>query len=129
MMLKTLGLAVALAALSAAPAFAGTYDECSAPIPPAAIDGSTATLVQVKAAHQDVVTFLKQSDDYQDCLNRVETQAADAAKKDKDNKTGQVDPEIVAEHDRLQKSNQSLKEKVGNEFNAAANAYNAKHPG
>jgi predicted ribosome quality control (RQC) complex YloA/Tae2 family protein len=126
MMLKTFGLAVALATLSAVPAFAG-FDECSAPIPPAAVDGSTATLAQVKAAHQDVVTFLKQSDDYQDCLNRALAEAADAAKKDKDKKP--LDPEIIAQHDRLQKSNQSLKEKVGNEFNAAATAYNAKHPG
>ena len=89
MMFRTLGLAVALATLSAVPAFAA-FDDCSAPIPPASIDGSTATMAQIKSAKQDVLTFLKQSDDYQDCVNHLYSEAVLAAKKDKKD----VDPAL-----------------------------------
>lgn len=123
MMLKTLALAAALTIGLAAPAFA--QSACQEPIAPAAVDGNTATKEQVKAALQDVKTFLKQSDDYQQCL-LVELDAAKlAAKKDKKD----IDPSLPAAVDAKVKANQALKERVGAEFNAAAQAYNAKHPG
>ena len=66
MILKTLGLVAALVGLSVAPALA--QSACQEPIAPAAVDGATATTAQMNGAHDDVVTFIKQSDDYQSCL-------------------------------------------------------------
>jgi hypothetical protein len=123
MFFKTIGLASALLLASAVPSFAESL--CSEPIAPAAIDGSTATGDQIKAALADVKAFLKQSDDYQDCLNREFVAKMDDAKKNK------KDPDPAWDADRKKKieANQALKEKVGAEFNAAGAAYNAKHPG
>jgi len=122
MKLKTLGLAVALVTASAVPALAESA--CMEPIAPAAIDGSTATLDQMKAAQNDVKTFLKQSDDYQVCLFKELSDEKQAALKDKKD----LDPAIEAAVNAKVQANQALKEKVGGEFNAAVNAYNAKHP-
>jgi hypothetical protein len=122
MMLKTLGLAAALAALLASPAMADSL--CQEPIAPAAVDGTTATAAQIHSALLDVKTFLKQSDDYQDCVIHELNAAKDAAKKDKKD----LDPQIQTDADNKIKANQTLKERVGAEFNAAAAAYNAKHP-
>ncbi|MBS0470821.1 MAG: hypothetical protein JSR60_07095 [Proteobacteria bacterium] len=123
MMLKTFGLAVVLMAASGLPAAAASM--CSAPIAPAAIDGSTATKAQLEAGLVDVKTFLKQSDDYQDCLNQEWVAARDAAVKAKTD----LDPAVTADRDAKIHANQALKEKVGAEFNAAAAAYNHAHPG
>jgi len=120
---KTLGLAAALMLGSAVPALAESA--CQEPIAPAAIDGSTATAAQLKAAVGDVKTFLKQSDDYQDCMWNELKAADDKAKKDKKD----PDPQLDADTRAKVAANQKLKEKVGNEYNAAAQAYNAKHPG
>ena len=122
-MLKTLGLVAALVLVSALPAYA--QSACSEPIAPAAVDGSIATTPQMNAAHDDVVTFLKQSDDYQSCLLREFKQAqADALKAKKD-----VDPALQTAVNAKIQANQSLKEKVGGEYNASVLAYKAKHPG
>lgn len=122
-MWKILGLAGAMVVAMAAPAMAASA--CQEPIAPAAIDGSTATGAQIKAELLDVKTFLKQSDDYQSCLLKELDDAKAAAKKDKKD----LDPAIEqATMDKI-KANQTLKERVGAEFNAAAQAYNAKHPG
>src|ERR1041385_573777 len=66
MIFKTLGLVAALAGLSVTPALADSA--CQEPIAPAAVDGATATTAQMNGAHEDVLTFIKQSDDYQSCL-------------------------------------------------------------
>ncbi len=124
MMLKTLALAAALTIGMAAPALADS-GMCQEPIAPAAVDGTTATKDQIKAALVDVKTFIKQSDDYQECLYNDLKSQSDAAKKDKKD----LDPSISAAVDAKVKANQALKERVGAEFNAAAQAYNAKHPG
>jgi hypothetical protein len=122
MILKTLRLVAVLVGLSAAPAIAESA--CQEPIAPAAVDGSTATTAQMNGAHDDVVTFIKQSDDYQSCLYKELTDAkADAVKNKKD-----LDPAIEAAVAAKVDSNQHLKEKVGTEFNAAVVAYKAKHP-
>ena len=122
MMFKTLGLAVALAAVSAAPAFAQNLANCAEPIAPVAIDGNKATTAQMNAAHDDVMSFLKQSDDYQVCLLREEKLANDAAVKDKKD----PDPALDAAVKSKIQANQSLKERIGNEFNAAVTAYKAR---
>jgi hypothetical protein len=122
MILKTLGLVAALVGLSAVPALA--QSACQEPIAPAAIDGGTATTKQMSGAHDDVVTFIKQSDDYQSCLYKELNDAkADAVKNKK-----QVDPTLEPAVASKVDANQHLKEKVGGEYNAAVMAYKAKHP-
>ena len=123
MMVKILGLAVALVAMSAMPALA--QSACMEPIAPAAINGATATVAQMKSAHDDVMTFIKQSDDYQVCLFKELNDAKAAALKDKKD----VDPTLEPAVNAKVQANQGLKEKVGGEFNAAVNAYKAAHPG
>jgi hypothetical protein len=109
----------------AAPALADS-SSCSEPYPPTAIDGNTATADQMKAAHNDVVNFIKSSDDYQSCLNADYTAQAQAAARSKDKKP--LDPSIKANIDAKLEANQKEKEKVGAEFNTAVVAYKAKHP-
>ncbi len=123
MMLKTIGLVAALMLASAVPALADSA--CAEPIAPAALDGNTATTAQMSAAHDDVMTFLKQSDDFQVCVLREFHEAQAAALKDKK----ELDPAIGPAADSKIKANQALKEKVGAEYNAAVIAYKAKHPG
>jgi PHP family Zn ribbon phosphoesterase len=123
MMLKTIGLVAALVLGSAVPALADS--SCAEPIAPAALDGGTATKAQMSSAHDDVMTFLKQSDDYQVCVLREFHQAQTDATKAKQ----PIDPALAPAADAKIKANQGLKEKVGGEYNAAVNAYKAKHPG
>lgn len=119
------GLAVAAVLISVAPAMAA--DACGdAPIPPAAIDGSKATEAQMKGAHDDVVNFIKSSDDYQSCvyadLNKQKQEAAKA------NPPKTLDPSIEQGVNAKVDANQKMKEKVGAEFNAAVMAYKSSHP-
>jgi hypothetical protein len=123
MMLKTFALTAAVALCSAAPAWAESA--CQEPIAPAAVDGNTATADQLHMAVLDVKTFIKQSDDYQDCLWKELKDQQDAAKRDKKD----LDPSAAQGVQDKVKSNQALKERVGNEYNAAATTYKAKHPG
>lgn len=109
--------------LMVAPAFADA-SSCYEPIPPAAVDGGAVSVQQMKAAHDDVVNFIKASDDYQLCLNADFLAQKEQAKKDKK----QLDPSIEADVSARIDGNQSLKEKVGAEFNTAVAAYKAKHP-
>lgn len=121
MFFKTIGLASALVLASAIPAFASN---CAEPIAPAAVNGATASTAQMNAAHDDVMTFLKQSDDYQMCLLKELKDANDAAVKAKKD----PDPALDAETKAKIQANQSLKEKVGAEFNAAVGDYKKAHP-
>ncbi|HEY0105955.1 MAG TPA: hypothetical protein VGB91_07715 [Rhizomicrobium sp.] len=95
------------------------------PIAPAAVDGGSATKAVMNGAHDDVMTFLKQSDDYQVCLFKELNDQKLAAKKDKKD----IDPALEAAVNAKVAANQSLKEKVGAEYNAAVGAYKAKNPG
>ena len=122
MILKTLGLAVALVGLSAAPALA--QSACQEPIAPTAVNGATATTTQMSGAHDDVVTFIKQSDDYQSCLYKELSDAKADALKNKKVVDPALEPAVASKVD----ANQHLKEKVGGEYNAAVMAYKAKHP-
>ena len=124
-MLSRIAIASAFVLGMAAPALADS-SSCSEPYPPTAIDGNTATADQMKAAHNDVVNFIKSSDDYQSCLNADYTAQAQAAAKSKDKKP--LDPSIKADVEAKLEANQKEKEKVGAEFNTAVVAYKAKHP-
>ena len=122
-MLGKFGVAVAALLISAAPALAA--GACDEPYAPAAIDGSKATTDQMKAAHDDVVNFMKASDDYQACLLDDLQNQKDAAAKAKDPKP--LDPSIEAGVNKKIDANQRMKEKVGAEFNAAVVSYKAAH--
>lgn len=122
MILKRLGLTAAMVGLCVAPALA--QSACQEPIAPVAVDGATATPAQMSGAHDDVMAFIKQSDDYQLCLYKeLDDAKADALKNKK-----QVDPALDADVAKKVDANQHLKEKVGGEFNAAVMAYKKKHP-
>jgi hypothetical protein len=109
----------------AAPALADS-SSCYEPIAPAATDGNTATEDQLKSALKDVKSFIQSSDDYQTCLlsDLASQKKKAAASKDKT----PLDPSIEADVNNKIKNNQSEKEKVGAEFNAAVQTYKAKHP-
>jgi hypothetical protein len=78
----------------------------------------------MNGAHEDVMTFIKQSDDFQLCLYKE----LDDAKQDALKNKKQIDPALEPAVAKKVDGNQHLKEKVGGEFNAAVIAYKAKHP-
>ncbi|MBV8976788.1 MAG: hypothetical protein JO261_03095 [Alphaproteobacteria bacterium] len=118
-------LLVCLFVVAATPAFAD-FSSCSEPYAPASLDGNTATMEQMQQGQKDVVQFIKDSDTYQDCMNGQLKDMQREAARSKDKKP--VDPSIVAMVQSKIDKNQKLKEKVGAEFNTAAQTYNAKHP-
>lgn len=113
MMLKSFALAGAFAVVATLPAFA--QGSCSEPIPPAAVNGSTATEKQLNDATQDTKTFLKQSSDYQDCL--LQDLKAQQARAQHDKK--QLDPSVAGDVQTKIDANQRVKERVGTELNSA----------
>ncbi|HVZ69748.1 MAG TPA: hypothetical protein VG891_09815 [Rhizomicrobium sp.] len=117
-----LAWALVLVAAGAVPALA---DPCSEPIPPAPVDGATATKEQINQAREDTVNFIKASDDYQSCLFAdLKAQKLQAAKDKKP-----FPPSIEDAVNQKVQDNQKEKEKVGGEYNAAAITYKNKHPG
>jgi hypothetical protein len=122
-MLNKFALAAAALLISVGPALAA--GPCDEPYAPAAVDGSTATEAQMKGAHDDVMTFMKASDDYQSCLLDDLKNQKDTAAKAKDPKP--LDQSIVDGVNKKVDANQRMKEKVGAEFNAAVIAYKAAH--
>lgn len=125
-MFRKFGMAALILTASAIPAFAAS-SSCSNPIAPAAVDGSTASEAQMKGAHDDVVNFIKASDDYQQCLVDDLDMQKEAAAKAKNPKP--FDSSIEdAVNDKIA-ANQRLKEKVGGEYNASVQAFKSKHPG
>lgn len=115
-------LTAAFLAASVAPALA---DQCSEPIPPTAVDGNTATKEQMTQARDDTVHFIKASDDYQSCLYADMKMQKLEANKNKKPFPASIEDGVNAKV----KDNQSEKEKVGGEYNAAAILYKKKHPG
>jgi hypothetical protein len=110
-----------LGGIVAAPAMAQTT--CTPPDQPASIDGSTASLDQLKAAISAAKQFIASSDAYQLCLgNDIDTQKA-AATPDKP-----FDKTIATRDMALGAANQKLKESVGASVNAAIAAYKKAHP-
>lgn len=124
-MLLKFGTAAALVLMFTAPALAD--NACTAPIAPASVDGGKVSKAQMSSAHDDVVNFIKASDQYQSCLYAdLDKQRADAAKA-KDPKP--LDPAIEKDIQSKVNTNQKMKEKVGGEYNASVQAYKAAHPG
>lgn len=124
-MFSKFGLGAAVLLISAMPALAQSTS-CVNPIAPAAIDGAKATEQQMKDAHDDVVNFIKSSDDYQQCIiNDLAAQKREAAKA-KDAKP--LDPAIEQAASAKIDGNQRMKEKVGAEYNAAVQGYKGAHP-
>jgi hypothetical protein len=122
-MLNKFALAAAALLISTGAALAAS--PCDEPYAPAAMDGSKATEAQMKGAHDDVMTFMKASDDYQSCLlDDLKNQQQTAAKA-KDPKP--LDQSIVDGVNKKIDANQRMKEKVGGEYNAAVQAYKAAH--
>jgi hypothetical protein len=124
-MLSRIAMATAFMLALVAPALADS-SSCSEPYPPTAIDGNTVTMDQLKAAAHDANLFIKASDEYQTCLTADYAAQQEAAAKSKDKKP--LDPSIKADVEAKIAANQKEKEKVGNEFQTALNAYKAKHP-
>jgi hypothetical protein len=116
-----------IAALGAMLAFAApslALAACQRPTAPATVDGATATKEQMMAAKQAVIGFMGASDDYQACELKDLAGQRDAAKAAKT----VLDPAIAKAADARIGENQSDKERVGADFNAAAKAYRAAHP-
>ncbi len=119
-MLKTFALACVLAAVTAGPAFA----DCDEPIPPATVNGATINEQQLTDAGKDVKNFLKASSDYQDCLVhdlRAQEAAAKADKKE-------LDPSVADGVQMKIHANQTLREKVGAEYNTVVHQYCQANP-
>ena len=122
-MLGKFGMAALFVMATAAPALAA---QCNDPIPPASVDGSTATVQQMKDAIKDFKTFQAASDDYQACLIADLEAQKQAAAKAKDPKP--LDPAIISGVNAKIQANQSEKEKVGGELNASIVAFKQKNP-
>ncbi len=109
---------VAAAAAPAAPA------TCDRPTPPAVVDGSTATIDQIKGSQRAAAMFVDTSDAYQSCVvDNVKAQR-DAAKANRTH----FDDKIAKAADAQLDANQKDKEAVVKAFNAAVKAFKAAHP-
>lgn len=124
---------IALASFFVLASFAALADEdvnyapnCTAPTPPTAVDGNTATQQQIDAARQEVSAFLSASNSYRNCLGRALGGRQDLAFFTKSN----VPTAIVRQIEGKVADNQTQKERVGRDFNAAVAAFNARngHP-
>jgi len=120
-MLKVFALASVMAILAAAPALA---QSCSEPIPPQTPSGATATQKQIQEATQDVKLFIKQSDDYAECLiGDLKAKQAQAAKEKKDFDQSITDA-VQAKLDDVQRT----KVRIGGELNAAVRGFCQHNP-
>lgn len=122
-MLKSVSLAVILAAAGAIPAMAQGA-ACAAPKAPAAVDGAKITIDQLRGAINDAKSFIAASDSYQTCIgNDIAAQKAAATP----DKPFNAALEAVA----MQKvnDNQAQKQKVGDAINGAIADYKKAHPG
>ena len=122
MMRAGVGFVVLLAVL-AGPANAQV--PCTAPFLPVVPDGAAATQEQLNEVRQQVESFVRVSDEYQNCLVTFLRQQEAEAARDPD---ARVDPQIRRRTVALVNANQSHKIRVSEEFNAAARAYNEAHP-
>ena len=110
-------------ALFAIPALA--YQSiCVEPYAPLVPDGRTVSKSQLDSVRDAVVLFIKQSDQYQDCLLlELKTERQTAQRKGKT-----FDTAIEAALKKMIGGNQRNKERVGAEYNGAAYDYNEVHP-
>jgi len=103
-----------LAVLASPAAFAGT-DRCQEPFGPVVPNGATASVAEMKAAKADVLTFISDSDTFQDCLVRVMD----------DPKEEMTEPQKKAVFKDIS-ANQREKEAVAAAFNASMKAFKAR---
>ena len=116
-----LALSAALGLAAPGLALAAT---CDRPSPPVSVDGSKATLDELKAAKTAVTTFMTASDAYQGCVldDLAAQKAAATAAKTK------LDPAVAKAAEQKVNDNQADKERVGSDFNAAVKAFRTAHP-
>jgi hypothetical protein len=122
-MFKKFGLAAVLLVAGAAPSFA--EDTCQVPPVSVAVDGSTATADQMKAAIAAYNALAKASDAYASCINDYVT--AQNAQADKDKKPHDTNM-IQAEGDKATAVD-NAKIKAGTDLNASIGVYKKAHPG
>jgi hypothetical protein len=120
------GICLSVAALVAFAAPAMAQDTCVTPYAPTVPDGTTASKEQILSARDQVMAFLKASDDYQACLKLYLEQQVAAAARDKDKK--EIDPALRKAILDKGESNQREKVRTGTELNTAVRAFNAAHP-
>lgn len=108
---------IALAAflLAATPAALAGTDRCQEPFGPVVPDGATATADEMRTAKQEVLTFISDSDIFQDCLVRVMDDPNEAMK----------EPQKKAVLKDIS-ANQKEKEAVAAAFNASLKAFKAR---
>ena len=99
--------------------------ECIAPFSPVVPDGATATQEQLNNVREQVEAFVRESDEYQNCLVTSLRQIEAEAARDPDE---QVDPAVRRRTVARVNANQNLKIRVSEEFNAAARAHNEANP-
>ncbi len=93
--------------------------QCVAPVPPAPVDGATATDEQLRIAMSQAREYIAQSDIYQSCVGS-ELQATDLTNISFKSLEASVKARVAA--------NQAMKEKVGAAANAAVQANKLAHP-
>ena len=123
-MIRRICLGVVALAAFAAPAMA--QDACVTPYAPTVPDGTTATKEQILSARDQVMAFIKASDDFQACLKLYLEQQMAAAARDKDKK--EIDPALKKAIIDKGDSNQREKVRTGTELNTAVRAFNTAHP-
>lgn len=97
---------------------------CTAPFLPVVPDGATASEEQINAARDQVMIFVRDSEDYQNCLVTTLRQTEAEAARDEDEV---VDPQVRRTINARLEANRSHLTRVGDEFNAAARAYNGSN--
>jgi len=119
--MKLICATAALAALTASPVYAA----CEAPVAPSHIpDGNTATMKDMVASQQQVVTFNNATNSYLDCLKKEHDSAVQAAGPDISSKDRDK-----LDKDEATKHNAAVDElnKVAGEFNEQVRAFKAKN--
>jgi hypothetical protein len=119
-------LLAGVVALLAVPALGqGEYNfapACTAPRPPATIDGRRASQQQLDAARVNVQAFIRASDSYQQCLGRALGSRQDLAFSTHSN----VPVRIVKQIQSKAAANQNEKVRVGREYNEAVMTFRAR---
>lgn len=121
-MMRRLCLAAVALVGFASPAIA--QENCVVPYAPTVPKGATATREQVNTTRNEVMAFLKASDQYQVCLKLYLDQETANAARERRQVDAAVRASILAKND----ANQRDKERTGAELNAAVRAYNTAHP-
>lgn len=97
---------------------------CTEPFEPVVPDGTTSTQASLAQANRDVVSYMRATQEYEQCLlaefNAKEREA-------KDSKKG-LDPSVRKTLDDKADALQAKKQRVGTTYNNAYKAFKAAHP-